>query len=289
MAGGAEEFGVEACGPMDENGCDGTVFTLQGLDVVVTGKVFLREGHVVRPVCEERISAAGATVRSDFSNKVDLIVQGNLEGQRVVDPERGHSRKIAAALERTQRGGRHTHVVDHRGIQHLLSGQKARCRRISVTDGDVHLTPELAPRPPDVPLHPHATPAHDAEGLLLDLTGLDKGTAAHEETIELLIVHLHISGITAVQPRADEPRFDAAWHHRDEMFIAEVKSLTGAREDQQIRLGLGQVLDYAYQMPTRVHAVLVLEKEPADARWSGLAGSLGVILTWSPFFPSLQV
>lgn len=76
--------------------------------------------------------------------------------------------------------------------------------------------------------------------------------------------------------------------------MAELKSLTGANEAQQIRLGLGQVLDYAFSVAaaglidTRlVQPVLVLEREPGDDRWAALAESLRVILTWPPDFCGL--
>ena len=73
------------------------------------------------------------------------------------------------------------------------------------------------------------------------------------------------------------------------MFIAEVKSLTGASEDQQIRLGIGQILDYAHQLQRartsgQIRPVLVLEKQPADTKWRSLAEASGILLTWSPHF-----
>lgn len=74
------------------------------------------------------------------------------------------------------------------------------------------------------------------------------------------------------------------------MYVAEVKSLQGAREDQQIRLGLGQLLDYVYRISRRarrVTPVLVLERQPADARWGGQCTAHGVQLTWAPDFPAL--
>lgn len=78
------------------------------------------------------------------------------------------------------------------------------------------------------------------------------------------------------------------------LFTAEVKSLTGARQEQQARLGIGQILDYAYALRERppadvsvVRPVLVLEREPDDRRWLNVADSLGILLTWAPSFSSL--
>jgi hypothetical protein len=78
------------------------------------------------------------------------------------------------------------------------------------------------------------------------------------------------------------------------LVIAEVKSLTGNLEVQQIRLGFGQVLDYAHAVRTisvgqelLIVPALILQREPADERWASLAKSLDVILTWPPIFPGL--
>ncbi|MFD5374822.1 hypothetical protein ACFWJE_10450 [Streptomyces griseoincarnatus] len=121
---------------------------------------------------------------------------------------------------------------------------------------------------------------------------LDKATAAHEATVGALLAHLSDRGIEGRTHAPGAPAFDAGWHRGADVFIAEVKSLTGAREEQQIRLGIGQVLDYAHQLRTahpdrRLHPVLVLEKRPMDPRWSSLARSAGIRLTWAPDFPDL--
>jgi hypothetical protein len=137
-------------------------------------------------------------------------------------------------------------------------------------------------------------PVHEPTGLGLDLSGLDRGTVAHEMTIELLRASLSPVPLEALS----RPRVDAAWRHLHDLatlFVAEVKSLTGARQEQQIRLGIGQVLDYAHAVrtdpPVGISApkpVLVLEREPDDPRWSDLCESLGILLTWAPEFPGVR-
>jgi hypothetical protein len=128
--------------------------------------------------------------------------------------------------------------------------------------------------------------------LILDLNRLDKATAVHEATVGALLAHLSDQGVEVRSHAPGAPAFDAGWSRGKDLFIAEVKSLTGAREDQQIRLGIGQVLDYAHQLRTahprrRLHPVLVLEKRPVDPRWSSLAQSVGIRLTWGPEFPDV--
>ena len=90
--------------------------------------------------------------------------------------------------------------------------------------------------------------------------------------------------------RGTPPRFDVGWSVGDEVYIAEVKSLSGTSQDQQIRLGMGQVLDYVHQLTRHLKTgvlrpVLVLERRPSDDRWQALFDSRQVLLTWAPNFP----
>jgi hypothetical protein len=69
--------------------------------------------------------------------------------------------------------------------------------------------------------------------------------------------------------------------------------VTKKTETQQIRLGLGQVLDYAAQVRAhgrhaRVRPILVLEKAPTESRWTDAAREAGITLTWAPTFPGLS-
>jgi len=60
------------------------------------------------------------------------------------------------------------------------------------------------------------------------------------------------------------------------------QSITDDNEEEQLRLGLGQVLRYHHHLERlghqRVVAVLVPERTPRDASWDDLCGELGVIL-----------
>jgi hypothetical protein len=64
--------------------------------------------------------------------------------------------------------------------------------------------------------------------------------------------------------------------------VAEVKSITAENEEQQLRLGLGQVLRYRQRLAAlghdRVVAVLVPERQPRDPSWRELCQDLGVVL-----------
>lgn len=124
----------------------------------------------------------------------------------------------------------------------------------------------------------------------MGLGALDKGTATHEATVTALSTTLEQRGIIPQRPGRHAPAFDLGWVDNGVVHIAEVKSLTGTDEAQQIRLGLGQVLDYAQQLrlshssSSTVQPELVLERMPTHPRWVETAASVGVVLTWGPSF-----
>jgi hypothetical protein len=96
--------------------------------------------------------------------------------------------------------------------------------------------------------------------------------------------------LTPRSPQPGEPQFDVAWVDGQILFVAEVKSLTRRNEEQQLRLGLGQVLRYRNLLTSghrTVVAVLALERAPSDLRWLRLCRELGVLLVWSPSFEGL--
>lgn len=67
------------------------------------------------------------------------------------------------------------------------------------------------------------------------------------------------------------------------IVVVEVKSCTKDNEVRQLRMGIGQVLDYDDSLRARGRAVLpvlYLEREPSDARWVALAERHHVRLIW---------
>ena len=79
------------------------------------------------------------------------------------------------------------------------------------------------------------------------------------------------------------PTYDVAWLENDTLTVCEVKSLTTANQVGQIRLGLGQVLDYAHTLRGRGHKVrpvLVVEQDPLSSHWSGLCSEHGLTRVW---------
>ncbi|USQ81569.1 hypothetical protein NF556_07965 [Ornithinimicrobium faecis] len=278
--------------------CDGYVEDLQGRLVLFTGKTRIEGKHVKRDELFQTVRKRGGLPLAGTRNRnVTLLVLGELSEDVVTDPVNLRSQNVVF-VDAERRRGNHICIVNDRGIAALLSGESAPCLRSRMIHADtVELslpTPMRPTSPRLTPLTVGATPEHKPTGLDLDLSGLDRGTSAHQATLALLVAHLApvpAMGLTS-------PRVDAAWRSPDEptvLFVAEVKSLTGARQDQQVRLGIGQVLDYVHALRERppahvsvISPVLVLEREPEDRRWLNLADSLGLLLTWAPRFPGLR-
>ncbi|MDX3613514.1 BRCT domain-containing protein [Streptomyces europaeiscabiei] len=276
---------------MDGELCDGWVHLLSGQTLCFTGRVLIDGEWTVRKDCREIAEQLGANWKPDFSRKVTVFVHGDLASQAVTDTQREYSQKLVTAADWRDRG-HHVCVVDGDGFADLISGHAARCRELQRARGSndhVLVLPQAGDGILGGPLQQHRVGCHDPGALALDLAHLDKGTEAHESTIAALIEHLASQHIELRGHARNAPRFDAGWSRGDDVFIAEVKSLAGAREDQQIRLGIGQVLDYAHQLQlrstrSRMRPVLVLEKQPTDSRWTSLAEASGILLTWAPDF-----
>lgn len=271
--------------------CDGWVHSLAGHTVCFTGKVLIDGEWTIRNRCGELAQLHGAeSWRPDFSRKITVVVHGDLASQVVTDQRRQYSEKLLGA-ERERNRGHHVCIVDADGFTDLLEDFPARCRELRHTTSPNHLL--VLPQPGDGilggPLQRRHTVRHQASELRLDLNRLDEATEAHESTVDALIHHLALQHIGVCTPARNAPRFDAGWSRGEDVFIAEVKSLTGAIEDQQIRLGIGQILDYVHQLKSartfgRIRPVLVLEKRPTDLRWSSLAEANSILLTWAPEF-----
>lgn len=113
----------------------------------------------------------------------------------------------------------------------------------------------------------------------VDLSALDAATARHMTLQNTLAERLKARGISPLSPGTGDPVFDLAFEHHGRHYVVEVKGGLPATA-QQIRLGVGQVLEYAHLLRTAdrdVVPALFIESEPA-APWVALAAKLGVHL-----------
>ena len=111
---------------------------------------------------------------------------------------------------------------------------------------------------------------------------VERGLKGHADTQNALATVLQEAGIEPRSRLPQEPNFDLAWEAGGTVFVAEIKSITDDNEEEQLRLGLGQVLRYRHHLGKlghqRVVALLVPERTPRDESWNDLCRELGVIL-----------
>lgn len=112
---------------------------------------------------------------------------------------------------------------------------------------------------------------------------VDRGLRGHNVTQELLADAVRSAGFTPHSSTTSECDYDLAWENHRQVTVVEVKSLTNQNERLQLRLGLGQVLQYAFHLQApgwKIQPVLAVEREPRDARWKMICERHGVKLVW---------
>jgi hypothetical protein len=111
---------------------------------------------------------------------------------------------------------------------------------------------------------------------------VERGLKGHADTQNALAQVLREAGVEPRSRRPREPNFDLAWVIEGTVFVAEIKSITDDNEEEQLRLGLGQVLRYRHRLQHLGHdhvvAVLVPERAPRDSSWGELCREVGVAL-----------
>ncbi|WFE28354.1 hypothetical protein O7623_03835 [Solwaraspora sp. WMMD791] len=131
---------------------------------------------------------------------------------------------------------------------------------------------------------PYRSPVVDPAALT-DTRAFDKqayvaGCDEHDRLSRWLIDTLAATGILVGTGLAKVP-VDLAWQDADgRQYIAEVKSLVGASPEDQLRLGLGQVLEYRHRLALlgRVVTPILLTSAPVDEVWRDICRDNGVTL-----------
>ena len=259
--------------------------------VAFTGKVLVDGDWVLREDCIRMVMTRGAReFKSDMSGKVTLLVHGDLASASVTDKTRQYSKKLKLA-DQLRATGHTIFVIDADGFFDMCEGFPARNRQLrAASDLDVLVLPQVGEGILGGPIRSFAPSLHSGAVRDRDLLGLDQGTAAHEHTRFAFAKALARRGIVAEEAGRRSPRFDLGWVENNTVFVAEVKSLADPADPHQIRLGLGQVLDYAQRLRSTglnfdVRGVVVLEREPVEAdHWRATAREAGVNLVWGPRF-----
>lgn len=113
---------------------------------------------------------------------------------------------------------------------------------------------------------------------------VERALKGHASTQNALAAYVTSIGAVPMSPIVGGPNFDLAWEFGGEVWVAEVKSCTATNQENQLRLGLGQVLRYRSILSQRlnrpVRSMLMIENAPRDHAWISLCRSLEVELRW---------
>jgi len=120
----------------------------------------------------------------------------------------------------------------------------------------------------------------------IDPAIVERGLHGHAATQNALASFLINQKLIPLSPGPDEPNYDLAWKLNDEIWVAEVKSITNSNEEKQLRLGLGQLLRYCQLLQTKgkVHGILAIERAPSDHTWVALFEDHDMVLVWPEVF-----
>lgn len=191
-------------------------------------------------------------------------------------------------LERAAEFGVHSWLnLDVGRFKKLGGGNSGR----AYADGGVVDPPPVVIRssgqPPHLPYidEPERTGFLASRSRHFDPESAENASQEHRKTQNALAAWARRNEYDPIRPDGD-PLFDVGWWQSERFFVAEVKSLGADNEIRQVRLGLGQVLDYRKQLRdvgVDAIAVLAVSREPASSYWEELSRELGVVFCWPPF------
>lgn len=123
----------------------------------------------------------------------------------------------------------------------------------------------------------------DHAPFVVDPEAADRATRRHVELQNGLARAVRAAGFVPRSPGPNEPDFDLAWEQASTVYVVEVKSISDESEVRQLRVGLGQILEYRHclrESHDLVVAVLYIERAPADSRWLAICEAVAVVLRW---------
>lgn len=289
---------------MGRHSCDGIIQTLQGQHVQFTGSFYRDGAKWIRNDRARLAELHGASVAAEGTRGryLTILLLGDLTNVQVTDPVH-HRSKHGVWVAKERALGNHVCLTNQDGYEDLLAGLPTPCLEALLAGEDAvelklpsretpwtatTVSPELSVR------RARQIPVHEGVERSINLYALDRGAAAHEATLRLLAVNLD----PVITLQVSRVPVDAAWvlpSAPTVLNIAEVKSVTGASEAHQIRLAIGQLIEYRSALTSAlprgivgVHAFLALERRPLDSeRWQVVTDSVGITLTLAPDFPGV--
>lgn len=253
---------------------------LRGLNVIVTGD-FRPRLSMNRSDLQALLRKHGACVDDDVRRSTDLLIRADSPMWLY-----GEYGQREAELAENGRLGHDVGVIDVDGLVKLLSGEGVWTR-----------APLFPPATTDPVGQRYLSARASSDGLMPvviehDPAALERALASHATVQNTLAAFVESQGFEPLSPAGSAAQFDLAWTVGDAIWVAEIKSTTGQNESTQLRLGLGQVLEYSWRLSQwhkrAVRPVLVPEQRPVDDSWGAISAECGVLLTWPDSFESLR-
>lgn len=114
-----------------------------------------------------------------------------------------------------------------------------------------------------------------------------RGRAAHDELQNTLARLALDAGRRPLSPCPNDPQFDIAWHDGNTLIVVEVKSTTESNEVHQVRLAIGQIMEYTgilSAVHSQVRAVIAVERPISRSSLITACEQAGVTIVWPGHF-----
>ncbi len=115
---------------------------------------------------------------------------------------------------------------------------------------------------------------------------MDRAQLSHTITQNAVAKWLIEHDLVPLSPSPKDPPFDIAWICRGKLMVAEIKSINAENENHQFRFGIGQVLEYCFQLDAS--PVLVLSDKPKDEMLAKVANRYDIHLAWPGILKELD-
>lgn len=241
--------------------------SIRGREVVLTGRFALG----TQADLEGRARRLGARINHKrVGPSTDILVIGSRSGHW---KHYTHGDKIDDAIRR-RRAGQKIYMITAGELYQLLRGEGLTDRQSVAALSD-------DPTPAGLPYREALAPSTKKGTLTVDLDKIDRSTRAHQEMCNRLARAVKDAGLDPLSPFSDGLAYDLAWMRDERLWVVEVKSISGKSERQQIRLGLGQVIDYRTSLRKLgfdVQSVVAVTGMPSNPHFEEMCDQAEVIL-----------